>query len=115
MTEKKMTRKEALELAIAAVENEEAKEVLTKMHAQVTKPRKKSDGPSKTRLINENLAAKCVAAIEGHDKVTSKWLIEHVNGLLTPQKTTAVMKIAVEDGRAVRIKEGKAIYYSLAE
>lgn len=39
MAEKKMTRKEALEIAIAAVENAEAVEVLEKMYAQVTKPR----------------------------------------------------------------------------
>ena len=39
MAEKKMTRKVALEIAIAAVENAEAVEVLEKMYAQVTKPR----------------------------------------------------------------------------
>lgn len=125
MAEKKMTRKEALELAIRLVNHvateddaanwSEVAEVLTKMHEQVSKPRKKSDAPSKTRLINENLATKCVAAMEGHEKATSKWLVEHVNGLLTPQKTTAVMKIAIDDGRVVRTKEGKTVYYSLAE
>jgi hypothetical protein len=36
MAEKKMTRKEALEIAIAAVENTEAIEVLEKIYAQVT-------------------------------------------------------------------------------
>lgn len=115
MAEKKMTRKDALTIAIASVENEEAKEVLTKMLAQVSKPRKKSDTPTKTQLINANLADKCVAAMEGHDAVTSKWLIEHVAGLMTPQKTTAVMKVAIEDGRVIKTKEGKTVTYSLAE
>lgn len=119
MAEKAMTRAEAVQFAIEVVRDHEgeceALTVLEKIHAQLTKPRKKSDAPSKTRLINENLANKCIEAIKGHDKVTSKWLVEHVNGLLTPQKTTAVMKIAIDDGRAVRIKEGKTVYYSLAE
>ena len=122
MTEKKMTRAQAIELMLditadgfEAENVQEAREILTKMHEQLTKPRKKSDTPSKTRLINENLAAKCVEAMEGHDAVTGKWLMEHVNGLMTPQKTTAVMKIAIEDGRVIRVKEGKTISYSLAE
>lgn len=128
MANKEMTRAQALDFAIEAMttmiewedlveEADKAIEVLRKMHAQVTKPRKKSDTPSKTRIINEGLANKCVAAMEGHDKVTNKWLLEHVSGwpTATPQKATAVMKIAVDDGRAVRIKEGKNVYYFLAE
>jgi hypothetical protein len=47
MAEKKMTRKEALEIAIAAVENVEAVEVLEKMYAQVTKPRPRKANTAK--------------------------------------------------------------------
>lgn len=47
MAEKKMTRKEALEIAIAAVENAEAVEVLEKMYAQVTKPRTRKPNTAK--------------------------------------------------------------------
>lgn len=113
MAEKKMTRKEALEIAIAAVDGE-AKEVLEKLHAQVTKPRKRAEGPSKTRLANEALATACVAAMGDHDgAVTGKWLMEHVNGLLTPQKVTAVMAIAIERGEAIKAKNGKTVEYSL--
>ena len=119
MAEKKMTRAQAIEFAIETIRNYEgdceAIEVLGKMHAQVTKPRKKSDAPSKARIQNEALAAECIAAMEGQESVTSKWLIEHVNGLMTPQKATAVMKIAIESGAVVRNKEGKAVTYSLAE
>ena len=113
MAEKKMTRKEALEIAIAAVDGE-AREVLNKMLEQVTKPRKRAEGPSKTRIANEALATECVAAMENHNgAVTGKWLIEHVNGLLTPQKTTAVMAIAIERGEVVKGREGKSVVYSL--
>ena len=118
MAEKKMTRAQALEFAVETIRNYEgdceAVEVLNKMLIQVTKPRKKSDAPSKARVQNEALAAACIAAMEGQDNVTSKWLIEHVNGLMTPQKATAVMKIAIESGAAVRNKEGKTVTYSLA-
>ena len=47
MAEKKMTRKEALEIAIAAVENAEAVYVLEKMYAQVTKPRPRKANTAK--------------------------------------------------------------------
>lgn len=116
MAEKKMTRKEALEFVLALPEvkgNAEVAEVLGKMYASVTRPRVKSDAPSKARILNESLAAKCVAAIREHgEPVTGKWLIEHVNGLMTPQKVTAVMKIAIENGEATREKNGKAITYN---
>lgn len=119
MAEKTMTRAQAVEFAIEVVRDHEgeceALTILEKMHAQLTKPRKKSDTKSKARILNESLADKCVAAMEGHEGVTSKWLAEHVKGLVTPQKTTAVMKIAIEDGRVVKAKEGKTITYSLAE
>ena len=115
MANKEMTRAQALAFAIENIENEEVVAVLRKMHAQVTKPRKKSDAPSKARILNESLADKCIAAMESHEAVTSKWLMEHVNGLLTPQKVTAVMNVAIERGEVTKSKEGKTVTYSLAE
>ena len=119
MAEKKMTRAEAVAFAIEVVRDHEgdceAIEVLAKMHEQLTKPRKKSDTKSKARILNEGLANDCVAAMAGHEAVTGKWLQEHVRGLMTPQKTTAVMKIAVDDGRVIKAKDGKTVTYSLAE
>lgn len=112
MANKEMTRAQALEFAIEHIDNEEVVAVLTKMHAQVTKPRKKSDTPSKARILNESLAAKCYEAMEGQENVTSKWLIEHVNGIMTPQKCTAVMKILVDAGQVAKNKEGKTVTYS---
>lgn len=118
MANKEMTRAQALVFAIEVIEDHEgeceALNVLRKMHAQVTKPRKKSDAPSKARIQNEALAAKAIEAMEGQESVTTKWLCEHVNGLMTPQKCTAVMRLAVESGAVVRNKEGKQVSYSLA-
>lgn len=125
MSEKKntITRAAALEAVIRLAKEQievddtwnEVIEVLTKMHTQITKPRKKSDTPSKARILNEALAAKCYDAMEGQENVSSKWLIEHVNGLMTPQKTTAVMRILIDEGKVIRNKEGKTITYSRAE
>lgn len=110
-----ITRAAALAYAIECCDNPEVVEVLRKMHAQVTKPRKKSDMPSKTQIMNRNLAAAAVAAIREHgEPVTSKWICEHVNGIMTPQKCTAVMKVAVDAGEAVKNKDGKAVTYTVA-
>lgn len=127
MAEKKMTRKEALEAAIylvklAADETintdnaanwNEAAEVLGKMYASITKPRVKSNAPSKARIENEKLAAAAVEAIREHgEPVTCKWITEHVRGILTPQKATAVMKLAIDAGEVTREKNGKVVTYA---
>jgi len=121
MANKEMTRAAALVFAMELIENTSdapeyvaAHEVLAKMHAQIIKPRKKSDAPSKARILNESLAAKCYEAMEDKEGVTTKWLIEHVNGIMTPQKCTAVMRILVDDGKVIRNKEGKAVIYTRA-
>ena len=116
MSEKKnaITRAAALAYAIEHCDNPEVTEVLRKMHEQVTKPRKKSDAPSKTQIMNRNLATAAVAAIREHgEPVTSKWICEHVNGIMTPQKCTAVMKVAVDAGEAIKNKDGKTVTYTV--
>ena len=119
MTEKKMTRVEALNVVLEATregfeaeEMVEARKVLTKMVEQLSKPRKKAEGPSKARRDNERLARDMVTAIALHgDKVTPKWVTEHINGIMTPQKAVAVAKVAEELGLIAKTKEGKATYY----
>lgn len=115
MAEKKMTRVEALNIALETVENTEAREVLTKMVEQLSKPRKKAEGPSKARRDNERLAHDMAEAITAHgEKVTPKWVTEHVKGIMTPQKAVAVAKVAEELGLIAKTKEGKATYYETA-
>ena len=64
MAEKKMTRKEALTIAIEVVENEEAREVLQKMYDQVTKPRIRKPNTEK-RDANIALGEQFAANFEG--------------------------------------------------
>lgn len=115
MANKGMTRVEALSIAIATCENEEAREVIAKMIEQLQKPRKKAEGPSKARRDNERLAHEIADAIAAKgERVTSKWVTEHVRGILTPQKATAVAKVGIELGILTREKDGKAVYYNVA-
>lgn len=110
-----ITRAAALAYAIEHCDNAEVAEVLTKMHASITKPRAKQEGPTKTQRENLKLAQDMRAAIEQHGApVNSKWVTEHVRGILTPQKVTAVAKVAIANGWIVKEKEGKAITYSIA-
>lgn len=122
MAEKKMTRVEALNVVLEATregfeaeEMVEARKVIAKMVEQMSKPRKKAEGPSKARRDNERLAHEVAEAIAAKgERVTSKWVTEHVRGILTPQKATAVAKVGIELGILTREKEGKSIYYNVA-
>ena len=111
-----VTRKSALEFCMELPEvkaNPEVAEVLGKMYASITKPRVKSNAPSKARIENEKLAAAAVEAIREHgEPVTCKWITEHVRGILTPQKATAVMKLAIDAGEVTREKNGKVVTYA---
>lgn len=114
MAEKKMTRVEALNIAIAAVEDTEAVEVLTKMVAQISKPRRKSGEPTKARLQNEQFARQFAEVIAAHgEPVTGKWIAEHVNGLpsTSPQKVAAIAAVGVELGLFAKGKNGKQVIY----
>jgi len=64
MANKEMTRAQALTIAIAAVENEEARAILEKMHAQITKPRVRKADDSK-RLANLALGEEFAGAWNG--------------------------------------------------
>ena len=117
MAEKKMTRIEALNIAIAAVDNAEAVEVLTKMAAQISKPRRNAGEPTKARRDNERFAHLFADVIKAHgERVTGKYLAEHVSGLpsTSPQKVAAIAAVGIELGLFTKTKEGKTIYYEIA-
>jgi hypothetical protein len=110
-----ITRAEALAYAIECCDNPEVAEVLTKMHATITKPRAKQEGPTKTQRENLKLAQDMRAAIEQHGApVNSKWVTEHVRGIITSQKVTAVAKVAIANGWIVKEKDGKTVTYNVA-
>lgn len=129
---KKMTRKQALELAIRMFKEHEyganetfmtelegvpAVEVLNKMLISIDKQSNKPKTPSKARLENEKLADNLVGEMVAIDKpVDTKWITEHVRFVTNSQKANAVVKIAMEKGDIVReVDEKKHVWYRLAE
>ena len=82
-----ITRAQALEFAIQIVQEHEgdceAVEVLGKMLASITKPRPKTDEPSRAAKENARLAAEVLNTLPKGEAVTAKWITEHVNGIMT--------------------------------
>lgn len=123
MAEKKMTRKEALEIAIerfnpdADKVDAEVVKVFRKMLASIEKQSKRPRGTSRARVENEKLADNLVGEMVAYGKpVNTKWITEHVQYILTPQKATAVCKVAMDKGDIIRtVDEKKKVWYSLAE
>lgn len=93
--------------------SEEERAVLNKMYASITAPRKKSEEPTKTQLINKNLSEKLVEAMRDYGQpVDTKWIMTHVNGIMTAQKAVAVVKAAGKS--IVKFYEGRQALYRLA-
>lgn len=124
MSETTITRKSALETAIIALDfmNAEALrpeqladvdylevcEVLQKMLASISKPRKAT--VSKARLQNENLAAWLHE--NAPETVSTKDVVNLGNPYIaTTQKAAAVLRVAVERGLFEKVTEGKKVSY----
>ena len=119
MAKSNITRKQARELAIHVLSTtredwdaaplEDAVEVLTKMHEQLSKPREKA--VSKARMQNENIVKDIINRIPA-DGLTSKEIVNLGNpAITTTQKAVAVMRVAEEMGFISKVKEGKKISY----
>lgn len=88
-------------------------DVLVKMLASLEKPRKKSDEPTKTQLINANLADRLVEVMRQHgDPVSAKWIAENVDGIATAQKAVAVVHAAGE--RITKFYDQRQALYRLS-
>lgn len=110
MTKTTITRKAALEFAIANLPENEYTEVLGKMLAQLNKPRKAV--VSKARKLNEGLAEWAYENAPT-DTITTKELVGLGNPAITStQKASAVLKVAVEMGFFTKTTEGKAVTYT---
>ena len=110
-----ITRADAIAFAIKACEgNTEVVDVLTKMHAQLTAPRKAT--VSKARKVNENLAAKVRDAISARgDGMSTKDIVAlGIPEITTTQKAAAVARVAVELGYIHKNVDGKSITYAIA-
>jgi hypothetical protein len=119
-----ITRAQALESALylvklainetANTENsanwEEVAEVLHKMHASITKPRVKSNEPSKAAKENIRLAGEVLKVMPADEPVLTSWIMEHVNGIMTSQKCTKVMEVLIKAGKVEKVAKVKGRY-----
>lgn len=87
-------------------------EKLATVLTQWTAPRKKSTEPSKASKENAVLAQRVFDAMPAGETVDSKWIIEHVDGIMTPQKLTHVISPLVNSGRVRKEKAGKLLGYT---
>ena len=117
MAEKKMTRKEALEIAMNELElHSEPWEVLHKMVEQIEKQAKRPRSKSSARVTNEPIAREFVKKLAAAgEPVNAKWMTYNVRFCTTPQKAVAVAKIAEEWGAIERVSIKNRTFYSLVE
>ena len=134
MADKKMTRKEALELAVEhfthklndylkmseadeiSQQYEEAIEVFTKMIASLDKQAAKPKGKTTARIQNEGYMKELYRLMQEHkEPVTPKWVTEHVKGVMSTQRVVWVAKIGKEWGWIKEIRVKKDVFYALID
>ena len=102
MAEKKMTQVEALEIAVAALEDGEAKDILVHMIETKRKPRAKRENKEAVAFRAEILAA--MAELDGPQKAG-----EIAAGMgVSPQKVANNLRVLVADGKVEKIDGEKA-------
>lgn len=109
-----LTNREALEMAIALANeagNSELAEKLNHMVQVLDKKRQAPKSPSKVQIQNRALANKLLETMPD-EAVGTAWVMDHIAGIMTPQKATAIFKILIEDGTVVKTEpvNGKVYY-----
>lgn len=109
-----------VDFAIAnGCDNQEAIEKAQLHVAQLSKPAKKAEGPTKNQLMNQNLIARVVGHMQATGatmtvKDVATWLSENCGetvGLCSTQKATALLTQAVKAGYLSRVTDGKRIAF----
>lgn len=115
--EVRLTNALMMEYAVDALRKVDAPEaVIEKATMHLTQLTKGKSGEKKeTEKHKENvaLAKRILAAIPDGETVTGAWIIENVDGIMTPQRCTAIMKILVENDLVVKVPkaEGSRLGY----
>ncbi len=113
--EKRITKKDVVTRMLAdenIVAVAEYKEFLEKELASLNK-KAENRKPTKVQTENEALKIK-VMAIMTTDKVTATEVMNKVDGIGSNQKATAILKALKEEGKVVRVEDGKKVFYTLA-
>lgn len=77
--------------------------VIEKMHAQIeASAMRKANTPTKSQIVNRNLAARVLDAMPENMWVSSKWIANNVAEVMTTQKAIALTRLLIEDGSVTR-------------
>lgn len=113
-----MTYAQALEVAIANVTDNEAKEKLTALKKQVEKRHSGSSKPTKTQVENEAIKANILSVLTDEGQTASEVLAQVDESLsskpLTNQRISALLRQLVAEEKVVKAIEKKVSYFSLA-
>lgn len=88
-------------------------EIVAKATAHLAQLTKKSTAvKTESRAAKENkaLAASVLAWMPTGEAVLTSEIMEHVNGIMTPQKCTKVMEVLIDAGKVVRVPKVKGRY-----
>lgn len=103
-----------MEFAIRALEETNAPvEIVEKARAHYAQLNKKSTAPkgeSNAAKQNKILAARVLQWMPCDRPVLTSEIMEHVNGIMTPQKCTKVMSVLIAEGKARRVEKVKGRY-----
>ena len=121
MSEKKMTRAEALQNVITHLHELEEYAgdnwgdeiaVLDKMLASIEKQKSRPRSKSSARIQNEPIAKEFIAKIQaGDEPVNDKWMTYNVRYCTTSQKAVAIARIAEEWGAIEKVSIKNRTYY----
>ena len=122
----KITRVDAIETAAAFIRanadlwdafgSEYAiSDIIANLEGQASKMRtsaaKKRSTPTKEQIINQNLAASIADAMPADKWVSSKWVANNIQGVMSTQKAVALMRVLTTNGYAKRaLIKGRPVY-----
>lgn len=91
------------------------REVAETWLAKLTAPRAAS-GPTKSQRENAAMIDRMIETMADHgEPVTARWVLENVDGILTIQKASAIMRTGVRGGTFVADTDKKVTEYSVAQ
>lgn len=117
MAEKKLSRPVVLAYVLDNFGDEmpaEYRAVAEAWLAKLTAP-KAATGPTKAQMENAAMIDRMIETMETHDQpVTARWVLENVAGVLTIQKASSLLRVAVKAGRVIADNTKKTTEYSVA-
>lgn len=117
MAEKKISRPVVLAYMVENFGNDLPdgyREVAETWLAKLTAP-KAASGPTKSQRENAAMIDRMIATMTAHgEPVTARWVLENVDGVLTIQKASSLLRLAVKADKVTANTDKKVTEYSVA-